>query len=85
MEDIVNILKWTMLINGIVLLVVILITLFITKRVRYLEKTLAETVVLVLTNPHTDQKLVEHFNSIRLKEYGYFKSPEKTNRKLHQH
>lgn len=70
MGDIVNILKWAMLINGIVLLVVILITLFITKRVRYLEKTLAETVVLVLANPHTDQKLVEHFNSIRLKEFS---------------
>lgn len=41
------------------------------KRMSRLELNVSELTVLILTNPHTDQKLVEHFNTERIKKADY--------------
>lgn len=63
MEEIINILKWTVLVNGIALVLVMIHSVINSKRIKHLEKSVAELTVLVLANPHTDEKLVEHFMS----------------------
>lgn len=61
MEEIVNILKWTVLFNGFALILTMVHAFLNSKRTKRLEKTLAELTVLVLANPQTDAKLVKQF------------------------
>lgn len=46
----------------------IVVTIQQTKRLNYLSSVVAELNVLVLANPHTDEKLVEHFNLRNLRK-----------------
>lgn len=61
----------------VVVCVVGLVFLFVRqqKRLFRLEKTVAELTVLILTNPKTDQKLVEHFNADRIKNANHTAKP----------